>query len=432
MEFSTTTTSHATTARGWTRQDTMWVLGIYGNSVGGGTLFWPVSLGLTGFWPMVILSALALPITFFPFLALGRFVLSGSTRGGRDGNILDATHEHFGERWSKVLTALYFSTVFPGMTIYTITLTNTIIDFARTQLHLGDISRWYVAPISTFVLMMMVRYGTTTVVRIMGYIVLPFILCLVIFGIMAAPHWNASMLETASHFGGVSTLATETWKGLPMVVFAFSFTSIVSSFVVAQRRQYGADAPRKVTQIMLVAVLLAVSTVLFFSWSTIFALSPAELAAAKASNLTILSFLARKFDSPIMAIASQAIVFAAVIKSFLAHYLASEESAKSFSRSIFGTSEATLRSPAFTRLVALLVYAVTTTCAIANLDVLNVIKVALVPVSVFVVYFLPLYAFRKVPSLRKYQGRPVNLLIASVGVVCLVSGIATMISKFSH
>ncbi|WP_231909718.1 hypothetical protein [Cupriavidus nantongensis] len=431
MEFRTTT-GQLTTGRGWTRHDTLWVLGIYGNAVGGGTLFWPVSLGMTGFWPMIILSVLALPVTFFPYLALGRFVLSGTTRGGRDGNILDATQEHLGDGWSKALTALYISAVFPGMTIYTITLTNTIIDFACTQLHLGGMSRWYVAPISTFVLMMMVRYGTTTVVRIMGYIVLPFILCLILFGIMAAPHWNASMLETATHFGGVSGLATETWKGLPLVVFAFSFTSIVSSFVVAQRRTYGAEAPYKVKQVMLVAVMLAVSTVLFFSWSTIFALSPAELSEAKASNLTILSFLARKFDTPAMAIASQAIVFAAVIKSFLAHYLATEESAKSFSRSLFGTSEATLRSPAFTRLIALFVYAVTTACAIANLDVLNLIKVALVPVSVFVVYFLPLYAFRKVPSLHRYQGRPMNLLIAAVGIVCLVSGIGTMIAKFSH
>lgn len=432
METSTTAGGLAAGHSGWSKHDTMWVLGIYGCAVGGGSLFWPVSLGLSGFWPMVLLSLLAFPITYIPYLALARFVMVGTARDGKDGNILDTTNEYLGSKWGKTLTALYFTTVFPAMTIYTITVTNTIIDFAKTQLHYGDLSRWVVAPVCIFGLMMLVRYGTNTVVRIMGYIVLPFIISIVVFGFMAMPHWNASMLATASDFGGVEGLALSTWKGLPLAVFAFSFTSITSSFVVAQKRHYGAQAGRKVAQVMFVAIALAVATVLFFSWSCIFALSPAELAQAKTSNLTILSFLARKFETPVMAIASQAIVFTAVVKSFLAHYLATEESAKSFGRSVLGLSEHRLRSAGFSRLVALFVFIVTTACAIANLDVLNLIKVALVPVSVFVVYFLPLYAFRKIPALNRFKGKPQNVLTALVGVVCLITGVTTLIAKIFH
>lgn len=133
-----------------------------------------------------------------------------------------------------------------------------------------------------------------------------------------------------------------------------------------------------------------------------------------------------------MAIASQAIVFAAVIKSFLAHYLATEESAKSFGRLVLGLPEEYLTSKAFSRVLAAFIFAVTTAFAIANFDVFNLIKVALVPVSVFVVYFLPLYAFRKVPILQKYKGRLTNVLIAVIGVICLISGVLAMIDKFSH
>lgn len=416
----------------WSRHDSMWVLGIYGTAVSGGTLFLPVSLGLSGFWPMVILSLLAFPITYIPYRGLARYVLAGSAGGGKDGNILDTTNEHLGSKWGKVLIALYFATVFPSMTIYTITLTNTIIDFVRTQLGMGDLSRWIVAPVAVFALMMLVRHGTTTIIKIMGGIVFPFIVSIVIFGIVAIPHWNPSMFSTAVNFASTEKLIMDVWKGIPMLVFAFSFTSITSSFVVAQKRHYGGEATRKVTQIMSVAVMLIVTTVLFFSWSSIFALSPEELAQAKASNLTIVSFLARKFDTPAMAIASQAIVFAAVIKSFLAHYLATEESAKSFGRLVLGLPEEYLTSKAFSRVLAAFIFAVTTAFAIANFDVLNLIKVALVPVSVFVVYFLPLYAFRKVPILRKYKGRLTNVLIAVIGVICLISGVLAMIDKFSH
>jgi serine transporter len=432
MDYVTNSTGVAAEGSGWSRHDTMWVLGIYGCAVGGGSLFWPVSLGLHGFWPMVILSLLAFPITYFPYVALARYVLAGSSRDGHDGNVLDTTIEFLGKNWGKFLTTTYFLTVFPGMMIYTITITNTIIDFSRTQLHYDGLSRWVVAPICVAALMLIVRYGTNVVVRAMGFIVAPFIVSIVVFGVMAAPHWNSAMLATMTNFGGASGLALNVWKGLPLCVFAFSFTSITSSFVVAQKKHYGPRAVRKVPQIMFVATLLAVSTMLFFSWSCIFALSPAELAQVKASNLTVLSFLARKFDTPAISIASQLIVFTAVIKSFLAHYLATEESARSFGRTLFGLSERTLHGANFRRLIVGSVFLVTTTSAIFNLDVVDIITVALVPVSVFIVYFLPLYAFQKIDTLKKYRGRPTNLLVFTVGVVCLVSGVIAVAGKVIH
>ncbi|WP_322075622.1 SLC5/6 family protein [Burkholderia cenocepacia] len=430
MEISTTNGAVVSLKSGWSRHDTMWVFGIYGCAVGGGSLFWPVSLGLRGFWPMLILSLLAFPITFFPYRALARYILAGSDKDGHEGNILDTTIEYFGTGWGKFLTTTYFLTVFPGMMIYTIAMTNTIIDFARVQLHYSGLSRWVVAPVAVSLLMVIARYGTNVVVRAMGYIVAPFIISIIVFGFMVMPHWNGAMLATASSFGGIGELAVNTWKGLPLAVFAFSFTSITSSFVVAQKRQYGADAARKVPQVMFVATLLAVSTMLFFSWSCILALSPAELAQVKSSNLTVLSFLARKFDTPLFAFASQLIVFTAVIKSFLAHYLATEESVRTFGRTLFGLPERTLHSANFSRFVVLLVFSITTASAIFNLDVIDLITVALVPVSVFVVYFLPLFAFRKIESLKKYQGRVTNLLVAAVGIVCLISGVISIIDKF--
>lgn len=432
MEIGSATSSTLARNGAWTRQDMMWVLGIYGNAVGGGSLFWPVGLGTSGFWTMLIPTLLAIPVTYIPYLALGRYVLSGTAREGRDGNILDTTGEHFGQRWAKVLTGIYFVTVFPPMAIYTIAITNTVIDSSKHQLHLGEPSRWIVAPVCIFFLLSLVRFKTATVVKLMGYIVAPFIISLVLFRLMAIPHWNMSMMTTAVEFGGPLGLMESVWNGLPLVVFAFSFTAITSSFVVAQRRTYGAQAEKKVPQIMLVAVIVSVSTLVFFSWSCIFALSPAELAEAKASNLTILSFLARKFDTPMIAVASQVIVFIAAIKSFMAHYLGTAESAKSFARSTFGWSEKYLQSKAFGRVIATAVFVMACTCAIANFDILNFVKVAIVPISVFVVYFFPLYAIHIIPAMKRYKGRVTTLLIAATGFVCLISGFTGIFAKFFH
>ncbi|MNO62230.1 Serine transporter [compost metagenome] len=404
----------------WNRHDTLWVLGIYGCAVSSGSLFLPISLGVAGFWPMLILSMLAFPVTYYTYRSLGKFIQSAHVAGGREGNIIDAVEQNLGLTWAKCLTCLYFFTVFPALMVYTITITNTIIDFVNIQLNLGEIPRIVVAPIATLLLVALTQGNTTFIVKMMGVIVFPFIISLVVISFLAIPSWNLSYLSTAHDFGGASGLASSVWASLSMVVYAFSFTSIISSFIVAQKHAYGEEAPRKVSKIMYVAVVLIVTTVIFFSWSCIFALSPAELEDAKTNNLTVLSYLARKFESPWLASAPQLIVFTATIKSFLAHFLATKESAKGFASTCLGCRPTVIHGKGLQRVLAVFILVVTTVPAILNWNVLNLIKVGMVPVSIFIVFLLPQYAFAKVPALQKYRGGVANWFVLSIGVLCLI------------
>ncbi|MNL79564.1 Serine transporter [compost metagenome] len=52
---------------------------------------------------------------------------------------------------------------------------------------------------------------------------------------------------------------------------------------------------------------------------------------------------------------------------------------------------------------------------------MNLIKVVMVPVSIFIVYLLPQYAFSKVPALRKYKGGIVNWFVLTIGALCLIN-----------
>ena len=47
------------TLTSWSRQDTTWMLGLFGTAIGAGTLFLPINAGLGGFWPLLILAVLA-------------------------------------------------------------------------------------------------------------------------------------------------------------------------------------------------------------------------------------------------------------------------------------------------------------------------------------------------------------------------------------
>ncbi len=86
------------------------------------------------------------------------------------------------------------------------------------------------------------------------------------------------------------------------MVFSFNFSPIVSSFVVSKREEYEKDfgrdfTERKCSQIISRASMLMVAVVMFFAFSCLFTLSPANMAEAKAQNIPVLSYLANHFAS---------------------------------------------------------------------------------------------------------------------------------------
>ena len=72
----------------------------------------------------------------------------------------------------------------------------------------------------------------------------PFIASLLFIAISLIPQWNTSMLS----FSAVSTASTGTgylgtiWMILPIIVFSFNHSPMISSFVMKQRATYGIDA----------------------------------------------------------------------------------------------------------------------------------------------------------------------------------------------
>lgn len=89
----------------WKKQDTIWMLSLYGTAIGAGTLFLPIDAGLNGILPLIIMTILAFPMTYYSHRALCRFVLSGSSS---HNDITDVVEEHFGSFAGKMLTILYF------------------------------------------------------------------------------------------------------------------------------------------------------------------------------------------------------------------------------------------------------------------------------------------------------------------------------------
>jgi serine transporter len=247
-------------------------------------------------------------MTYYAHRGLTRFVLSG--REGAD--ITEVVEEHFGIQAGALITLLYFFAIFPILLIYSVALTNTVGSFLEHQLHIMPPPRALLSLVLILGLLAVVRCGEQVIVKAMSLMVYPFIVALLFLAVYLIPHWNGGILTTASTLPEPSALLHTLWLAIPVMVFSFNHSPIISAFAVDQKRRYGDHAEERSSQILSRAHALMVVMVLFFVFSCVLTLSPAQLAEAKAQNLSILSYLANHFSNPTIAFAAPLIAFVAI------------------------------------------------------------------------------------------------------------------------
>ena len=399
---------------GWNRHDTTWTLGLYGTAIGAGTLFLPINAGVGGFWPLIVLALLAFPMTFFAHRGLTRFVLSG-----RSGDITEVVEEHFGVGAGKLITLLYFFAIFPILLVYSVALTNTLGSFMEHQLQITPPPRAVLSLVLILGLMAIVRCGQGVIVKAMSVLVYPFVAALLLLALSLIPNWNGAFFASAGEGMPLPVFFKTLWLAIPVMVFSFNHSPIISAFAVDQKRRYGAQAEAKSSGILAVAHSMMVLTVMFFCFSCVLALSPADLAAAKAQNISILSYLANHFQTPVIAFVAPLIALVAITKSFLGHYIGASEG---FQGLIVKGLRGRGRSLSAKRLEQLTALFMVVTCwivATLNPSILGMIESMGGPVIACLLFLMPMYAINKVPSLRKYSGKVSNVFVVLVGLVTL-------------
>ena len=395
----------------WNRHDTTWMLGLFGTAIGAGTLFLPINAGLGGFWPLMILAVLAFPMTYYAHQGLTRFVLSG--RAGTD--ITDVVEEHFGIKAGALITLLYFFAIFPILLIYSVGLTNTVGSFMEHQLGMQTPPRAVLALVLILGLLIVVRCGEQFIVKAMSLMVYPFIVALLLLALYLIPHWNGGILATAGEIPAPGAFIHTLWLAIPVMVFSFNHSPIISAFAVDQKRRYGEYADQRSSQILARAHGLMVVLVLFFVFSCVLTLSPAQLAEAKAQNLSILSYLANHFSNPVIAFAAPLIAIVAIAKSFLGHYIGASEGIK-------GLVLKSGRRPnpkSLDRFTALFMLLVCWLVATLNPNIVRMIESFGGPVIAALLFLMPMYAIRRVPAMRKYAGHMSNVFVTLVGLVAI-------------
>ncbi len=249
MSTSDSIVSSQTKQSSWRKSDTTWTLGLFGTAIGAGVLFFPIRAGFGGLIPILLMLVLAYPIAFYCHRALARLCLSGSNPSG---NITETVEEHFGKTGGVVITFLYFFAICPLLWIYGVTITNTFMTFWENQLGFAPLNRGFVALFLLLLMAFVIWFGKDLMVKVMSYLVWPFIASLVLISLSLIPYWNSAVIDQVDlgslSLTGHDGILITVWLGISIMVFSFNFSPIVSSFVVSKREEYEKDFGRDFTE----------------------------------------------------------------------------------------------------------------------------------------------------------------------------------------
>lgn len=404
----------------WRKTDTVWMLGLYGTAIGAGVLFLPINAGIGGLLPLLIMALIAFPMTFFAHRGMTRFVLSGN---GKCNDITDVVKEHFGNRVGNLITLLYFFAIYPILLVYSVAITNTVESFIVHQLGYSAPPRALLALLLIIGLMMIIWLGKDIIVKSMSVLVFPFVAVLVFLSFYLIPYWSGAIFQAplvqpqADGGGLLSTLCL----AVPVMVFSFNHSPIISSFAMSKREEYGAGAEAKCSRVLACSHVMMVLTVMFFVFSCALSLSPENMQEAKDQNISMLSYLANHSDNPFIASLGPIIAFVAIAKSFLGHYLGASEGFSGLVTSALHARGKDISAGAMSKVTAVFMLLTAWLVATINPSILGMIETLGGPVIAMLLFLMPMYAIHKVPAMARYRGLASNYFVWAIGLIALTA-----------
>ncbi|WP_077929004.1 SLC5/6 family protein [Wohlfahrtiimonas populi] len=424
--------STTTSRSSWTNSDTTWMLSLYGTAIGAGVLFLPIKAGSGGLIPLLFVLLFSFPMAYLAHRGLCRFILAGSSA---DGDITVTTEEFFGPVAGNVITFLYFLIIFPILLIYSVGLTNTTLSFMENQLHLISATAANSLALKTIVslvivsgLMAIINFGQEMTLKVMSYLVYPFICVLMFIALWMSQYWSTSIFSTWSTEETVMGTLGNIWLIIPVMVFAFNHSPIISSLAVAKKKEDAGMAEQKCSRIIKYANILMVVTVMFFVVSCALALSPEQLSQAASENLPILSYVANHFGTPFFSILAPIVAFVAMSKSFFGHYLGAKEG---FDGLVTRGAKAMGKAPSVKTVNKITFVFIFITCwviAILSPNVLDLIETLVGPIIASILFLLPMYAISRVPALAKYKGQVSNIFVTVLGLIAISAIVFSLVS----
>jgi len=399
----------------WSKEETLWSFALYGTAVGAGTLFLPIQLGSAGAVVLFITALVAYPFTYWPHKALCQFILSAKTKGSE--GITGAVTHYYGKKIGNLITTLYFVAFFVVVQIYAVAITNSLTEQLAKHIPVDMTVRVLVSLGVVLTLNLIFLMGRHVTIRVMGFLVFPLIAYFLLVSLYLTQSWQPSLLT--SQMSVDQHTLHQVWISIPVMVFAFSHTPIISTFAVDRREKYGDAAMGKCTRIMKVAYLIICLSVLFFVFSCLLSIPSSYIVAAKEQGVTILSALSMMPSSPSwLGISGIVVAIIAMSKSFLGTYFGVIEGATEMVKSALN-QVGVKKSRAFNRAVSVMgVSLITFAVCCINPNAISMIYAISGPLIAMILFIMPTLSTFLIPALKPYRSVG-NVLTLIAGVLCV-------------
>lgn len=403
---------------GTTQHDVEWVLTLFGTAVGAGILFLPIQAGVGGFWPIVILSCVSLPIVWLSHRMLTHLVVTHPQPDELPQVIADDLGRGAGIAVSLLYCLFYLALV----VAYATGMINIAATYIEFQLGLEPIPR----PILSLLIALglsavMLTAGENAILRMTSAVAFPLIVALLFLSLYLVPMWHGTMLASTP---SLHELVRDLLLITPILVFSMDFSPICALLAASYRRHYpeARVAMRRSDRPVYWNSLLLLVFVMFFALSCVLATPPQDLAFARQHNIDILTLMSLNMRPALLRYGFPLLAFAAILHSYFSVFLG----ARGMLIDLVGHLQRKGPAPhedgphplewITTLAIALPLWIL----ALANPSIPAIIGMLAAPIIALVCYVLPVYVFRRVPRLAVYRDRSSSLVLVS-GLFLIVS-----------
>lgn len=403
-------------AKWWSKQDTLWSFALYGTAVGAGTLFLPVQLGSSGTFVLLLTALVAWPMTYWPHKALSQFIISAPIDGRGDG-ITAAVKSYYGKKVGNFLTILYFIAFLVIILIYAVAITNSLLEQFAKHYEINQNFRVVASLAVVMGLNLIFLMGRYITIKVMGFLVFPLIGYFLFLSFYLIRYWQPDLINLHESF--TPNTLHQIWLSIPVMVFAFSHTPIISTFTVAQRERFGDAAMKQCSKIMKVSYLIICLSVLFFVLSCYLSIPTRYIQMAKAEGLPVLSAIAMQKNTPSwLAVSGFIVVIVALSKSFLGTYFGVIEGATELTTNTLKQLKIRKSYRYNRRLSIFMVSAVTFLVCCLNPNALSMIYKFSGPLIAMILFIMPTLSAWLVPTLKPFRSLSYAIILL-VGLTCV-------------
>lgn len=401
----------------WTKKDTIWMMGVYGATVGAGTLFLPVEIGTRGPLVFLLLLLLGFPLSLVPHVLICRVFMRDSQGQGQDDRTLPLFGSFFGAKGRQAMKLFFCIAHYPVTLVYAVSLINALSHFLNERLHVSGINRATLTLVVLLLLHLVLSKGRDKVVSTLGALALPFAIAIIVIAASQIPAWDVTNISRAwqqTHATSVGSSLKDLWLTLPLIAFSLCSAPLIPA-LASWYREPGNGGETQSVRVIRRAYGLIFFSIIFFVLSCILSTPRETFEMAKAQNLNVLSVIGGNGGMNAMLYLAPFIAILGMTKSFLGISMPVAETFNGLATDLFAIKRTShIKRVKF--IISALMFIVTSAVVYINPDVINMIETLCGPLIAIFLFIIPTWLIFTRHTLKPLRGM-ISVMVMGSGIL---------------